>query len=113
MLKAYIGCKIVNAQPAVQNGKPGFDIFYPDGYSSWCPEAVFEAAYREVTTHERQVLTLTDGEAGIARISDGDPDRKGCIASGSRHSWVYKAESGDWRCSRCPATSIDQPHGAG
>jgi len=66
-LKTYIGTKIVEAEPAtrgeawakinkldeaetasmiVQMPKDGYHVIYSDGYESWSPKDVFEAAYR-------------------------------------------------------------------
>lgn len=41
----YIGTKLVKAEPQEGNGRPGYCVTYPDGYISWCPKDVFEAAY--------------------------------------------------------------------
>ena len=65
-MKQYIGTKIINAEPAYRvDGKvfvksqpvpcgykveDGYKVVYsPDGYESWSPKDVFEAAYRETT----------------------------------------------------------------
>lgn len=69
-MKQYIGSKIVNAAPEYRCHRPGhlfqyvsvgdivpagwdsedgYRIEYEDGYKSWCPKEVFEAAYRETT----------------------------------------------------------------
>lgn len=71
MRQAYIGTKIINAEPCEKNGMAGYTVYYPDGYASWSPADVFEAAYRLVSNHERQLLAQTDAEASIAAISDG------------------------------------------
>lgn len=71
MIKCYIGTKIIRAEPAAVDGVPGYNVFYPDGYASFCPQKAFEESYREVTHHERQLIEMTDAEASIARISDG------------------------------------------
>ena len=65
----YIGTKIVRAEPAlrIEEAKGtvvfeplcnhpvtlptdtvdvGYNVYYPDGYESWCPQDVFEEAYR-------------------------------------------------------------------
>lgn len=71
-MKNYIGVKIVKAKPgtmaeaqAMKCGCPaevqkeifrksgtkdrdGYIVKYPDGYISWSPKEVFEAAYREL-----------------------------------------------------------------
>ena len=49
-MKQYIGTKIIHAEPLQRgdvNGiKDGYKVVYPDGYESWSPKEVFEAAYR-------------------------------------------------------------------
>lgn len=62
----YIGTKIVEAEPAIRmegkvytvhdamprlfaNREDGYKVTYADGYESWSPRAVFEAAYRPFT----------------------------------------------------------------
>lgn len=41
----YIGVKQVFAWPQEKDGTPGYAVKYPDGYTSWSPKEVFEAAY--------------------------------------------------------------------
>jgi hypothetical protein len=40
----YYTMKLVEAYPAVKDGKDGYKVVYKDGYVSWCPKAVFEAS---------------------------------------------------------------------
>ena len=64
-MKNYIGCKMVQAAPAIRKGgklyghgdpiprsmepcEDGYKIIYPDGYESWSPKDVFEKAYMQV-----------------------------------------------------------------
>jgi len=65
-MKAYIGTKIVMAEPMdryyfinkVKNedvsgeNAPGYKVKYEDGYVSWSPKEVFENAYRLISTQE-------------------------------------------------------------
>lgn len=68
-MRQYIGTKIVQAEPAYRiDGKiylksgpiprsmapreDGYKVVYPDGYESWSPKDVFEAAYLPVTVNE-------------------------------------------------------------
>ncbi len=44
-MQHYIGVKIIQAEPEERDGKPGYKVAYPDGYTSWSPADVFEAAY--------------------------------------------------------------------
>ena len=69
-MKQYIGTKVIQAEPATKGQaaakriglkvedcpdtlagmkEDGYRIIYPDGYESWSPKDVFEAAYRETT----------------------------------------------------------------
>ena len=34
-MKNYVGVKIVKAEPQDKNGRPGYQVKYPDGYESW------------------------------------------------------------------------------
>ena len=62
-MKNYIGTKIIQAEPMlrkaptehimIDNGfEEGYKVRYADGYESWSPKAVFEAAYLEVVTNK-------------------------------------------------------------
>lgn len=59
-MKQYIGTKIIQAEPkmrkvpaenclADRGFEDGYKVIYPDGYESWSPKDVFEAAYRETS----------------------------------------------------------------
>lgn len=69
-MKQYIGTKIIKAEPATKGNaaairmglkvedcpntlagmkEDGYRVIYPDGYESWSPKDVFEAAYRETS----------------------------------------------------------------
>lgn len=45
MTQEYIGTKHVTAWEAYKDGEPGYSVKYADGYISWSPKEVFEAAY--------------------------------------------------------------------
>jgi hypothetical protein len=67
-VKKYIGTKLIQAEPAyridgkiylksgpvprVMNRENGYKVVYQDGYESWSPKDVFEAAYLPVTGNE-------------------------------------------------------------
>lgn len=44
MEQTYVGVKLVTAWPEVREDLPGYGVRYEDGYISWSPKAVFEAA---------------------------------------------------------------------
>lgn len=56
--KTYVGVKKVEAYPEDRDGKPGYAVIYPDGYKSWSPKEVFEAAYLPVELPNK--LTIID-----------------------------------------------------
>ena len=51
-MKTYVGTKIIQASPEskgpLPHGEEGYAVIYEDGYRSWSPKAVFEAAYIEI-----------------------------------------------------------------
>lgn len=65
-MKQYIGTKIIEAEPAKRGecfegldmlsaeeaARDGYRVRYSDGYVSWSPKEVFEAAYLPVTVNE-------------------------------------------------------------
>lgn len=55
-LKAYVGTKIIHAEPQERDGQAGYRVVYPDGYTSWSPKTVFEQAYRPVTAEEARLV---------------------------------------------------------
>ena len=55
-LQAYIGCKIIAAEPQDKDGQSGYKVVYPDNYLSWSPKSVFEEAYRPVSQGERNIV---------------------------------------------------------
>jgi hypothetical protein len=55
-MKAYIGAKIICAEPQEKDGEPGYKVVYPDNYVSWSPKAVFEEAYRPVSRGEESLI---------------------------------------------------------
>ena len=44
--REYWGTKLVEAAPRAKDGKDGYAVRYADGYESWSPKDVFEAAYQ-------------------------------------------------------------------
>lgn len=48
MTKTYYGTKRITAYKKEQDGKQGYGVIYADGYQSWSPKDVFEAAYQPV-----------------------------------------------------------------
>ena len=74
-MEAYIGCKVILAEPMDKNqfeadykggpteyhkGEEGYHVQYsnPDGstYDSWSPKDVFERAYRPVSEDEKALI---------------------------------------------------------
>lgn len=56
-MKVYVKTTIVGAEPGESKGRQGYNVFYPDGYVSWCPKEEFERTARVVSKEEAQ---LTD-----------------------------------------------------
>lgn len=49
MTQDYYGTKRITAWSQSVDGNPGYAVKYEDGYTSWSPYDVFEAAYQPVT----------------------------------------------------------------
>ncbi|WP_200881055.1 crAss001_48 related protein [Stenotrophomonas maltophilia] len=45
MTQHFVGTKIIEAWPAQKDDADGYSVKYADGYTSWSPKDVFEAAY--------------------------------------------------------------------
>ena len=74
-LQTYIGVKRIKAEPQERNGKPGYRVIYePDGYESWSPKDVFEAAYLPISRPDR--LMVDDINAFI-NASDIHVEKRG------------------------------------
>ena len=71
-MKTYVGTKIIQAEVmdectflrefkcedvSNRETRPGFMVVYPDGYVSWSPKEVFEAAYRVISDSEMVLLS--------------------------------------------------------
>lgn len=61
--KTYIGVKRIEAYPEERDGKPGYVVIYADGYKSWSPKDVFEAAYFPI--EKENSLTQNDIDSMI------------------------------------------------
>ena len=85
MTHRYIGTKEITAWEQEKDGQPGYAVKYADGYTSWSPRDVFEAAYR-VTEGPAQFLTFGDA---IHFLKAGKRV--------ARHGWNGKGMC--WRCS--------------
>lgn len=106
----YIGTKIIHAEPIskigflTQQGAPdaecdaaagqeGYKVVYEDGYTSWSPKAVFEAAYRRCDAMNFGLATEAakmgkkvaragwNGQGMYAVIMPGYPDGVPCNAA--------------------------------
>jgi hypothetical protein len=48
MIQDYYGTKLVTAWPDRRGDEDGYAVSYEDGYISWSPKSVFEAAYQSL-----------------------------------------------------------------
>ena len=107
-MRAYIGTKIVMAEPQEKEGKEGYKVVYKDGYTSWSPKDVFEEAYH-VTNN------MTFGEAVEALKKGRRVSREGWngkrmylfLADGKDLSSLLSKESYEFVSSICMKTAQD------
>ena len=76
-MKVYIGTKVIQAEPftrgkfkeaypgvlnkettTAEDAEDGYAVRYADHYVSWSPKTVFEAAYREVSREEENLILV-------------------------------------------------------
>lgn len=69
MTQYYVGVKIVKAWPEIKDGKEGYTVKYPDGYQSWCPKDVFEAAYFPMGATNDNTVTQEMVEGFLTNVS--------------------------------------------
>lgn len=65
----YIGTKVIQATPQQHvDGRPGYQVVYEDGYSSWSPADVFEKAYRKTDAMSfGDAIVMLEGGKKVAR----------------------------------------------
>lgn len=63
-MKAFYGTKLILAEPQEKDGKEGYAVKYSDGYTSWSPKDVFEAAYHPMNalSFGHALMVLKDGK---------------------------------------------------
>lgn len=73
MTKDYYGTKRVTAWRENRDGQEGYAVKYPDGYTSWSPRDVFEAAYKPVDAMDFSgaLIALKGGERVCRRGWNG------------------------------------------
>ena len=69
----YIGVKMVQAEPEERDGKPGYKVVYPDGYTSWSPADVFNASYLALQDPTRITREDVDEFVGEFEATQLDP----------------------------------------
>lgn len=72
----YLSCKLIKAVPKKnEKEEDGYQIFYPDGYVSWCPKSVFEDSYRDVTEFADSLLTKEVRKVFVfCYLQEGNPN---------------------------------------
>ena len=82
----YIGVKIVEAWPQTGPPKdaspsaPGYAVRYSDGYVSWSPKDVFEAAYFPMTDSSGATVSVSMVDAMSANVESRQIDDKTTLA---------------------------------
>ena len=66
----YVQTYIVQAEASIENGRAGYDVYYPDGRVVWIPEGDFDLHHRLLGARERMLVEQSTLEQGVSRISD-------------------------------------------
>jgi hypothetical protein len=83
MSQYYVGVKIVFAWKEVRDGKEGYAVKYPDGYTSWSPKDVFETSYLPMGEGNDNTVTqeMITAFAGNGFRAEDLPDGKTTLTS--------------------------------
>jgi len=84
-MKNFLGVTIVQAEPASKDGVSGYKVVYGDGYESWSPKDVFEAAYLELDDATKVTPGVVDeflGDVTGSRIDEKTTLAKATALSG-------------------------------
>lgn len=81
MTKTYIGVKMVTAWEQEKDGTPGYAVKYSDGYTSWSPKDIFEAAYFCLEDGHNNKIVQNDVDAFVGHITDSQLDEKTTIVT--------------------------------
>lgn len=98
-MERYIGVKLVEAEPMTreefnylkrgcvlsrspENGTPGYYVRYPDGYESWCPQAVFEES--NILLRESVPEVTPSGMRRLREDLDVFLNEEGGLAAGAK-----------------------------
>jgi len=82
MTREYIGTKQITAWPQEKDGKPGYAVKYADGYTSWSPKDVFEAAYIDIG-HVSQLPPHQQRVIGEKAVNDDKVQKLSAFLAGS------------------------------
>jgi hypothetical protein len=86
LVQDYYGTKRVTATPAINDKEElGYKVIYEDGYESWSPAQVFEAAYQPITS-------MNFGHA-LAALEDGH--RVARTGWNGKGMWLYWINGSD------------------
>lgn len=99
-MRAFIGIKLVFAEPENRYGREGFKVVYPaDGYESWSPYSAFMNAYKPIAEMAGgQEPTVSEYASGIVSIRPPvDPVREHYRDKEQDTTGQYRAEGvQDW-----------------
>ena len=72
-MQIFIESQVVQAEPKhAANGRPGYDVYYPDGRVRWVNPDEFELHFRLLDRRERQLIDMNTAELEVLRITDSD-----------------------------------------
>jgi len=91
-MKKFVGVNMIEAEPMSQNkfseimgkvhgteDREGYMVSYPDGYKSWSPKDVFEAAYFPL--EEGDKITQSDVDLFMGEVKSQKIDEKTTLVS--------------------------------
>lgn len=106
MTQDYYGTKRITAWSREKDGQPGYAVKHADGYVSWSPKDVFEAAYQPISA-------MSFGHA-LAAMKAGHRVRRAEWNPQSRGEYLFfvpGAEATDAAPPQLPRIYVQAPNG--
>ncbi len=97
-MRIYVQSYIVQAEACLDaNGHNGYDVYYPDGRTTWMAAGDFEIHHRHLDVRERMLMDMTTAEQLVMAISDKE-HLETCS-----HVWAQDDERDRRYCELCGA----------
>ena len=75
-MNTYLGVICVKATPESYYDKPGYNVFYSNGYRDWLPQEIFESMFLKINKDDRLTQKDIDNWMGMSIVTTTDADER-------------------------------------